>query len=463
MKSRWMVSVSLLATTGCVVGPNPIAPTIAPPDRFLTNVEIGAATDDVIWWAGFDDETLGALISDALEKNLDIVAAEADLRQTLALVRATQSDLYPTFDASVDSQIGASFLSGVDTDASQSMSGLFGFDPDITGRNKRRLQAAEATAAAAALNVIEQRRLVAQSVALEYIELRRAGARLALLETSLDLQESTVEIVGARFRAGLSPELDVDRAASDLARTRAQRGRLIADRRDAIFTLSVLAGREPSLEGFETPSDDTVPNFTGGPDIGVPLDTLRRRPDLRQAEARLIAEMARIGVEEADLYPSLRLPGRVTASAATSGNPGESIVASLSSIVDIPIFDAGRRQAEVDAQQASADAALANYKRVRLEVLQDVESALVRIEARQSQLDDLEVAAARSQSAYEQLDALYREGLAGFIDVLDAQRNLISSRESIVDTQADIAAAVIGLYTSLGLTGDDNAPALQAQ
>ncbi|MEO1306206.1 MAG: efflux transporter outer membrane subunit [Pseudomonadota bacterium] len=453
MKSTLTLSSALVICAACVVGPDLAPPDVSTPETFQTTVELAPETSDADWWIGFSDPTLDTLIVDALDNNFQLVAADANLRRTIALLRASESDLLPTLDAFVDTQLSAQFDDN-DTDSSASGStGLaFGFDPDLAGRNKRRIQAAEATMQAAAFQVDDVRRIVAESVALEYVELKQASVRLELLESSLELQDRTLEIVRARFDAGLSPSLDVDRAASDLARTRAQRGRLIADQRDALFALSVLTGRIPSAVLFDEDGPVAIPQLSSTPLVGLPRDILRRRPDLRVAEANFLVELALIGVEEADLYPSIQIPGRLTGRAISSGNPAESLTASLSAVIDLPIFDAGRRRAELEAQRARADSAAANYQSAVLAALVEVESVLARIEALQSQLADLSEAVERSQSAYEQLDALYREGLAGFIDVLDAQRNLISSRESVVDTQADIASATIRLYASLGLS-----------
>ena len=455
MRSTLALFGALFVCAACMVGPDLTPPEVATPDTFQTEVDLAPETRDVAWWRGFENSTLDTLIDEALQRNFQLATADANLRRTIALLRASESDLLPTLDAFLDTQLSAQLTPDSDSTASVSSGLAFGFDPDLTGRNKRRIQAAEATMRAAAFETEDVRRLIAESVALEYIELKQAGARLELLESSLELQDRTLEIVRARFDAGLSPSLDVDRAASDLARTRAQRGRLIADQSDALFALSVLTGRLPSTDWLQPEDQNTVPQLASTPLLGLPRDILRRRPDLRVAEATYLAELALIGVEAADLYPSIQIPGRLTARALSSGSPSETVTASLSSVIDLPIFDAGRRRAELDAQRARADAAAASYQSAVLAALFEVESALARIQALQSQLADLSEAVARSQSAYEQLDALYREGLASFIDVLDAQRNLISSRESVVDTQADITSATIRLYASLGLGAAD--------
>ena len=287
----------------------------------------------------------------------------------------------------------------------------------------------------------------------QYIALRRSGAAIVLLETSLDLQERTLEIVTARFDAGLSPALDVDRAAADLARTQSQSSLLRANRRSAEYALSVLVGEAPRGEYMGLPEEDIIPNYATGPELGVPTELLRRRPDIRAAEATLVAEIADIGVEQADLYPSLNLPGTISASRTTSNNGLSALTASLGALLDIPIFDAGRRRAEVEIQRAEADAALAEYRAALLTAIRETETALLQIQALNEQKTELEKAVESSQSAFNQLNALYREGLADFINVLDAQRTLISSREAVVAAEANIALAYIDLYTAAGYSG----------
>ncbi len=326
----------------------------------------------------------------------------------------------------------------------------FFFDPDIYGRSERRLEAANALIEASAFSLADIRRVIASQVALQYIEYQRANARLELLETTLDLQLRTLEIVQARFDAGLSAELDVDRAAADLFTTRAQKGPLVASLRESEYALAVLTGSVPQKQALADIGAAAIPGFVSGPPTGIPADLVRRRPDVRAAEAVFLAQTSLIGVEIADLYPSLTLPGTLRASVGTGSGFMDSLVGVLGASLDIPIFDKGRRRAEIEAQRARTDAALLRWRLAVLTSLQEVENALVAIEAQTDRRNDLLQAVESSQSAYEQLDALYREGLAGFIDVLDAQRTLIRSRQSFVDSSADLAAAVTRLYTALG-------------
>jgi multidrug efflux system outer membrane protein len=323
------------------------------------------------------------------------------------------------------------------------------FDPDLNGRTAARIASVQAALESSALNTNDVRRLITRAVALQYIEFRRASARLALLESTLELQERTLQIVESRYRAGLSPKLDVDRTQADYARTAAQRSQIIAARRQAEFEIQRLMGEPSALDQITNPDRETIPQIQFVSDIGIPADLVRRRPDVRAAEADYRSALALIDAERADLLPSIRIPGQIQAGFGDVSGRADEIGYSLSALVDIPVFDFGRRQAEVDIQIARTELAALTYRATLLDALQEVEIALVNIEAIQETLEGQLRAVEASQAAYDQLDALYREGLASFIDVLDSQRTLISSRETIVQTEANLAAATVSLLAAL--------------
>jgi multidrug efflux system outer membrane protein len=405
------------------------------------------AAQNTRWYEDYNDPTLNAVVERARTNNLSVTAALDALEVARAQLGIAETVLMPSLDAFFNVGLGALSVGDgdVSADGSAGLSGVF--DPDITGGNKARRDAATARLTAASLNVEDIQRLIIERVVLDYIRLRRAGTRLALLDETLELQRQTLDIVDARFRAGLSPALDVDRAAADLARSTGQRGLFEAARKDAAYSLSILSGDAPSSAAFDDDNAPAIPSFSGAINLGAPADLLRQRPDVRQAEAELIAASELIGAERADLLPSLRLPGTLSA----AGGDGREVVSlSLSALVDLPLFDFGRRKLEVKAQEARARAALTAYRATLLDAQGEVESALVTAQALRERRAALETAGARSQSAYNQLEALYREGLAGFIDILDGQRTLIQIREQSVETDADLASALAQLNSALG-------------
>jgi len=440
----WAAAIAA-GVSACALGPERAEPDVAAPAAFSRELAVETAAL-ASWWLGFEDETLDALVEQALAGNLDIAEADARLDQAAAFISAERSDLFPVVDG---------FVEGVRTEGAPSQgfasAGLAGvFNPDLFGARRRELQAARASAEDAAARARDARRIVAASLASAYIEVRRTDARLALLDTSLALQSRTVEIVRRRAEAGLAADLDVRRTVSDLASTRAQRGLLVSSRRAADNAVSLLLGAPPASVRVAPQETPSPPRYSAGPPLEAPSQVLRMRPDVRAAEARLARETALVGAEIADLFPNLTITGGVSSNLDGALFAGGA-PASIAGILDAPLLDFGRRRAEVRAQRASAAAAEAAYKRTALSALSEVETALTAIAAARDRRADLAEAAEASEAAFTQLQALYREGLADLIDVLDAQRSLIGSRERFVDSEAALAQAIVDFYAALGV------------
>ena len=306
---HWIVLTALFVLSGCGSVVRYESTGLSVPPAYITDFRPSVGEDD-FWWKGFNDTKLDNLVGRALDNNLEIAAARSRFNAARALVRAERSDRLPSVD-------GFGEASGTVGNYNRSNAALSGgasifFDPDISGRLSLEAEAAAANAAASEYLVADTRRIIAASVAQQYIELRRSEARLALLEQSTALQERTLQIVQYRFEAGLSANLDVRRAAADLAQTRAQRGLLELARARAWRALSVLTGEPPIPLQEKQEYDETVPQYSGGPLAGVPADLLRRRPDLLIAEARLAEAAAQVGIERSDLLPSLTIPGQIS-------------------------------------------------------------------------------------------------------------------------------------------------------
>ncbi len=440
---------AVASAAGCVVGPEPTTPTIELSPAFSIELENSRPfSNEIAWWEHFGNAELSKVMRLVRANNLQVAIARANLERSFALSTAARSDLFPTLDAFIDNGLSIDLEDTGRTDDTTVAGASFRFNPDLNGKNKRALQAAQAQLQSARLSEQDVLRLVTLQAGRQFVELKRTQARLALLEATLELQSRTLDIVTARFDAGLSPALDVDRAASDLAQSRAQRSLLIASQFRAQNALALLAGTEPTNDP-NVKGADQVPMLVVA-STGVPADLLRNRPDVRAAEADFIAAVANIGVQKADLYPSLTLPGQIRTTLG-NGDVLSNAILSISAAIDIPLLDAGRRRAEVEAQKAFAEAALLSWRQNVLTALTEVENALVTIESITEQLKELETSVERSESAYRQLDSLYREGLTSFIDVLDAQRSLIARRQSVIEARADLAVATIELSAYLAL------------
>ncbi|MBX7483551.1 efflux transporter outer membrane subunit [Qipengyuania qiaonensis] len=408
--------------------------------------ELPPAGLDDPWWKAFSDPVLDDLIERGLAANLDIAAATERLNAAEALLRAERADRLPRVDASIEGGVEADD-NGASTTA---IGGLFGsFDPDISGRLGAEVRAAAAQYAEADYLRADQRRLVAAAIAAQYVEYRRTGAQLELLAQSTDLQQQTLRIVTLRFEAGLAANLDVRRAAADLAQTQAGLGLIEIARAEAEHALAVLMGAAPGRLSIAPPvGAATIPQYGLGPPIGTPANLLRRRADVLAAEARLTQAAAQVGIEKADLRPSLVIPGSILLGDGSVDGLFSTFLATLGAALDLPLFDGGRRRAEVAAAEAELDASLAEYRQTFLVALAVAENALVGIRAYRERGESLAEAIEQSEAALGQSNALYREGLASLFDVLDAQRQLISSRQSQLDSRADLANAFIGLHSA---------------
>ncbi len=227
--------------------------------------------------------------------------------------------------------------------------------------------------------------------------------------------------------------------------------------RQAELTLQVLTGQRPSAPLSAPPptveQTPSIPQLTGAPPVPRPIDLLRLRPDVRAAERALIAAFADIGVAEAALYPQLRLPGELLLSGAGLGTGSivRTLTASLSALLQVPLFDGGQRAAEVSAAQSRAREAALVYRKTVLDALEQVETALLANHTVRSQRAARVAAAEASETALAQARTLYTEGLTGFLDVLDVQRTWLTNRLDLMRTEADAARAAIATFEATGL------------
>jgi multidrug efflux system outer membrane protein len=446
-----LAAMGLMA--GCAVGPDYVAPKMPAPEHYSAKANVPISADAAaLWWKGFGDDALNGFVDKALADNLDLATAQARLQAAVAQVRIARSGRYPSLDTSLGGNYQRDLAGDRKGNYTAGLNGGLSLDwrPDLFGGQFRALQAAQAGAARSEALRNDVARLTVASVAETYIQLRRGAAQLELIDTSLDLQTQTLNIVRQRQQAGLAADVDVTRAAAEVASTRARRGPITLQLESARNTLTVLIGQPP--HGVAITDSPNIPVFAGGPDIGMPGDLLRRRPDVAAAEQSLVQATAGIGVATSALYPALSLPADLTAS-LTHVSPGDAVermIGAISGAIGVPLFDMGGRRAEVDVAKANAQAALFTYRQTLLDALREVETAMVSIESATSRRDNLAEAVKQSEAAFDQANALYREGLADFIDILDAQRTLISNRQSLVDAESDLALAIVDLYAAAG-------------
>ena len=293
---------------------------------------------------------------------------------------------------------------------------------------------------------------VLSEVSLNYVELRTFQSQLAVATQNLSNQEETLEIVQAQFDAGGVTKLDLDRAVVNVSNTRSEIPRLTQNVVKAKNRLAVLLGQAPGSLNDELDKQQVLSKPSIEVAVGVPADTMRRRPDVRQAERQLAAETARIGVKTADLYPKFSLSGTIGLEALSSGSLLEaaSKIFSLGSIVKLNLFDGGRIRKRIEVQNAVQEQAMINYEGRILTALEDVENAITAYTQEQIRYQSLDESAIAAQSAADIATARYESGATNFLTVLDAQRELLTAQDRRAASEGVILSNLIRLYKSLG-------------
>jgi len=416
------------------------------------------------WWRRFGDPLLEQLVGEALQANTSVSAAQAALRQARALRDQAAAALSPTLGSSASAQRG---WSGGDSTGNNLRAGLdAAWDLDLFGANRSALDAGEYTAAASAASLGDVQVGVAAEVALGYITLRAAQARLAIADDNLAIQLETLQITQWREQAGLVTTLESEQARASAEQTRAQRPGLQTAIAQAGHALAVLTGQPPAALDARLAAVAPVPQPAGMPALAIPAETLRRRADVRAAEHRVSAAWARVDQAQAQRLPNFRLSGTLGLSAATFGALGNSaaVIGSLLAGVSLPLFDGGAAGAQVDAQQAALEQARSAYSAAVLGALKEVEDALAALRGDRERLLRLQAAADAASNASELARQRFGSGLTDFQTVLDTQRTRLSTQDGVASASADLSADHVRLFRALGggWRDDDNRAAATA-
>jgi NodT family efflux transporter outer membrane factor (OMF) lipoprotein len=444
----------LLGLSGCTaIGPAYQMPALPVPATW-SGMAAQPAEDISAWWQRLQDPNLDQLIGQALVASPDLHAAQARLREARArrqLAGAEQS-------ASINASAAASQSKNSQNSGGGSTRNLFnaGFDaswePDVFGATRRGIEAAEADLQASAASLDNTRVSLVAEVARNYVELRSYQARLGIARANLASQSETLQLTEWRAQAGLGSSLEVEQARGNRAQTRAQIPSLETGLMEAEHRLALLLGQAPASLHAQWVQVAALPRIADTLAVGIPADTLRRRPDVRAAERKLAAETARIGVAEAARYPNFTLSGSVGLDALragdlfSSGALGHSLLASVAGT----LFDGGRLRSRVEIQNAVQEQALANYQSTLLTALQEVEDALVGLSKSRERQDALGSAAEAARNAALLARQRYASGMIDFQTVLDSERSLLSIEDSLAVADAARVTALIQLYKALG-------------
>ncbi len=472
MKYRPQISLAgaalaFVLVQGCAVGPNFQPPKTSAPTQWSapmaggeTNLEPSLAS----WWKSFNDPQLDSLVERAVRTNQDLRIAEARVREARAFYRIASSQLWPTVDAggsyarqnqSKNQPVLGSLPmpSGIPFENNVYQAGFdASWEIDVFGGNRRAVEAGKAEVAAAEFGRRNVLVTLLGEVARNYVELRGCQRRLDIAANNLKTQQEALALAENRFKNGLTSDLDVQQAATLLANTRAVIPMLETGIQGYIHRLGVLLGQPPEALLAELSAPAPIPSAPPVVPVGLPSDLLRRRPDIQQAERQLAASTARIGVATADLFPKFSLTGIAgyESTSASDWFAGGSKFWSLGPTVQWRIFDAGRIRANIRVQNARQEQSLAAYEETVLMSFEDVENSLVAYAKEQIRRRSLEDAVTSSKDSLHLANQLYSNGLASFINVLDAERSLYQAEDALVQSDKAVTQNLISLYKALG-------------
>jgi len=404
------------------------------------------------WWQRFGDAQLNTLVQDALQANPSLRSARAAVRQARALRDVAEGGLYPSLNSSLSTRRNT--LDQQTTD-SASVGLDASWEPDVFGRQRGAVQAADAGLNASAASLGDGQVAVAAEVALAYLALRSAQERQLIARSNLANQLDTLQLADWRLQAGLVTTLETEQARAVLEQTRASIPALQTSIAQNAHALALLTGRTPDALLGSLSAVLAVPQPSQDIALSFPANTLRQRADVRGAEFQIHAAAAKLSQADAARLPRLTLGGSIglnslgLAGLAGVGS-GATAVSSLLASVSLPLFNGGALQAQVRQQQAAVEQAQADYKTRVLAALRDVEDALVALRGDRLRLASLRLAATSAASAAQLASLRFQSGLVDFQTVLDTQRTQLSTQDSVASAWATVSADHVRLYQALG-------------
>jgi multidrug efflux system outer membrane protein len=463
MRNAVAMIASVVLLAACSFAPKYERPAVDTPQAWRDAPTQGLSVPADKWWTVFSDPALDKLIAEAFAHNQDIALAVARVEEAEALARVVDSQRWPSIDATGEANRSRSsqrtdfFFPSVPVYSNNYRATVnLSYEIDLWGRVRNASAAARADLLGTQAAHDTVRIALAADVAQGYFAVRAFDEQIAATARALDLRTQALDLQRKRAQAGIISELSLRQLEGEVAAARAQLPVLQRSRTDTELVLAVLLGRSPReiidgeigraqvAEG-EAPPAPIVPE-------GLPSELLLRRPDIYEAEQRMIAANARIGQARASLFPRIALTGYLGSESASLSDlfTGPAGIWLIGAQLAQPIFQGGRNLAEIDAAQARERQALALYQKTVQTAFSEVRNALV-AQARAKETFDAEgdrvtALGAALKLAYARYDA----GLASLLEAIDAERNLLEAELNRADALRVQRAAVADLFKALG-------------
>ena len=454
---KLVIAAALAALAGCATTTSTSPPAVDLPPATIADVHLER------WWTTFNDPALTSLVDEALANNLDLQVAMTRIDLARAQVKATQGDLYPSASLGVAagrsraSEVGPIPVApGISTTSNDFRVALgVSYEVDLWGKYRTATRAAQNDLLATQYARETVQTVVAAETARAYFGLVAADAELRLLRDTLKLRDETVALQTDRAQAGVIGEYDLSQARAERAAVLsniATSERAVAQFESA---LALLTGRSPrEVFSPQVVRTETAASLLNVPTVpaGLPSDMLERRPDVRQLEKSLAAASLRIDRARADYFPSVTLTGALGSESAALSNlfSGPSLIWSLAAGLAQPLFNLKSIEANVDAQTARRQELAVNYQQTVQGAFKDVHDALVANDTTRRALVAQGERSDNLQRALQLSDLRYRSGYSPYLEVLDAQRELLQAQTLEILAARDVRLALVDLAKALG-------------
>jgi NodT family efflux transporter outer membrane factor (OMF) lipoprotein len=448
----WILAAAMFASACAAIPDTPVDAGMAIPEGWAESEPAVAAPNLTQYWIELDDPLLTQFVEQAAAQNLDLAQSAARVKQARAQLRGARAGYFPqltgsagvarneTLRGSSSPTDGTSFDIGADAS----------WEIDLFGRIAGDVAASRADLEAAGYSLADLQRVIVAQVAQSTIQARATAMQLAIARDTLRYQDENLQIAQWRVQAGLVSSLDVEQARGQRAQTAATIPLLESNLTATANAISTLIGEPPGRVLALLRDSDFVPDAPALDAYDTPAGVLRLRPDVRAAEATLVANSARVGVARAQLLPLVRLTGSLTAGRGNLADLFDLITGNLFAGVSQLIFDGGRTRAQIDSAEAAAEGSLAAWRLAILGALEDVETAAVDLRTARERVAIYGEAVDAANNAAILARSQYQAGLTDFRDLLTSENQLLSARNSLVSAQADRASAFVRLIQALG-------------
>ena len=407
------------------------------------------------WWNVFNDPMMTELILESLENNRDLAAARAKVTEARASLGISQANLLPWLDSTNFWNNGRTPVQAGGTGSGTNLYKL-GIDAsweiDIFGGQRANVRAQRATLEAQYAALYSTWTSLASEVAMNYISLRTLQERLAIARYNLGLQQDTVDIQQSKVDSGLADSLALKQAQYTMEQTKAGIPSIETSIEQVKNALAILVGEVPGTLEEKLTGKQPIPKISGTELIGIPANAIRQRPDIRQAERLLVAQLARKKSAQADLWPKFYLTGSIGTEAGNWGSlfTGPAKLYSFLPQISWPIFHAGAIRNNIKVQGAIAEQLLAAYEQTVLSAVGEVRDSLSANVKEYERNESLKRGVEAAQIALDVANDKYANGLVDFTNVINAQRSLTALSEEYVISEGQISTNAVKLFKALG-------------